>query len=88
MFSPRFASHLAKNSDRDMQTTLNHSISFDGVGLHSGRDVTMTLNPAPAGHGVTFQRLDIPDAAALCARYDLVEDTQLCTKLGLSLIHI
>lgn len=78
----RFASHLAKNSDRDMQTTLNQSISFTGIGLHSGRDVTMTLKPAPAGHGVTFQRQDIQNAEQLCARYDLVEDTQLCTKLG------
>ncbi|NCX92195.1 MAG: UDP-3-O-[3-hydroxymyristoyl] N-acetylglucosamine deacetylase, partial [Rhodobacteraceae bacterium] len=34
-----------------MQTTLESSITFSGIGLHSGRDVTLTLKPAPENHG-------------------------------------
>lgn len=40
------------------QRTIKHSISFEGVGLHTGASVRMTLLPAPADTGVVFLRTD------------------------------
>lgn len=55
------------------QTTIGHSVSCSGVGLHSGLPATLVLNPAPAGHGIVFRRSDVGGADAVVpARYDLV----------------
>lgn len=42
-----------------MQTTINHSLTFVGVGLHSGRPARLVLHPAAAGHGIVFRRTDV-----------------------------
>ena len=41
------------------QRTLRRSVSCSGIGLHSGRKVTLRLKPAPADHGIRFKRLDL-----------------------------
>lgn len=64
------------------QHTLHHAISAVGIGLHTGRSINMTIAPAPAGHGIVFQRTDLPQAAPLPARYDYVVETHLSTVLG------
>lgn len=63
------------------QTTLNESISFHGVGLHTGAKVTVTLCPAPENHGYKFQRTDLPDQPIIEADCDLVTDTSRGTTL-------
>lgn len=42
-----------------MQTTIHHSLSFAGIGLHSGRPARLVLHPAAAGHGIVFRRSDV-----------------------------
>ena len=65
-----------------MQTTLKTEIQLVGTGLHSGRPARLVLHPAPAGHGIVFRRSDVADADPLIpARYDLVSDTMLNTRL-------
>ncbi|MFW2588266.1 UDP-3-O-acyl-N-acetylglucosamine deacetylase [Sagittula sp. SSi028] len=65
-----------------MQATLCSSITFDGVGLHSGAAVRMTVHPAPANHGIWFHRTDVVDGdAKIAARWDLVEISPLCTQI-------
>jgi UDP-3-O-[3-hydroxymyristoyl] N-acetylglucosamine deacetylase len=65
-----------------VQTTLRTSVSFDGVGLHSGKPVRLTIRPAPADHGVVFRRTDIALGDRLVpALWDRVELSPLCTKL-------
>ncbi|OAG75900.1 UDP-3-O-[3-hydroxymyristoyl] N-acetylglucosamine deacetylase [Acetobacter malorum] len=64
-----------------VQHTLHHAISCVGIGLHTGARITLTLQPAPAGHGVVFKRSDL-NAALLPARFDYVVDTRLSTVLG------
>ncbi len=44
------------------QRTLSNSISCEGIGLHSGKPVRMTLKPAPIGTGVVFIRTDRENA--------------------------
>lgn len=65
------------------QTTLQHSVTCKGVALHSGANVSMTLHPAEADHGIVFRRSDVDSAAALVpARYDAVVDTMLGTTIA------
>lgn len=65
-----------------MQQTLKAPVSFDGVGLHSGAPARMTIRPASAEHGIWFRRTDIKLGDTLIpARWDVVEQTPLCTRL-------
>src|SRR5687767_2931119 len=41
------------------QRTLKRPTSCAGIGLHSGRKVTLSLKPAPAGYGIRFRRADL-----------------------------
>ena len=41
-----------------LQRTIKKNILCQGIGLHSGKPVKMTLRPAPAGAGVVFVRTD------------------------------
>lgn len=65
------------------QATLKTAISCTGVGLHSGKKVVMTLNPADENSGIVFKRTDIEGNGALIpATWDRVVDTTMCTVLG------
>lgn len=64
------------------QTTLAQSITFDGIGLHSGRDIRMTLRPAEAGRGIVFHRSEGSKTASIEAISANVVDTRLATVLG------
>jgi UDP-3-O-[3-hydroxymyristoyl] N-acetylglucosamine deacetylase len=41
------------------QRTVRRSITCAGIGLHSGRKVTLSLKPAPADFGIRFRRSDL-----------------------------
>jgi UDP-3-O-[3-hydroxymyristoyl] N-acetylglucosamine deacetylase/3-hydroxyacyl-[acyl-carrier-protein] dehydratase len=43
-----------------MQRTIKEEVSFQGVGLHTGNPVTMTLKPLGSNIGIVFQRVDLP----------------------------
>ncbi len=66
-----------------MQYTLAKAMVCEGISLHQGKHVTMTINPAPEGHGICFRRTDIENmpAAIIRADYRYVVDTRLCTVL-------
>ncbi len=56
---------------------------MNGIGLHSGKLVTLRLCPAPADHGIIFKRVDLEEGRNLIpATYDRVVDTRLCTVIG------
>lgn len=65
--------------DRAQRRTLKTAIGCVGVGLHSGRRVSLTLRPAAAGTGILFRRIDL--GIDIPARFDRVVDTRLCTAL-------
>ena len=66
-----------------MQNTLKNKVSIQGVGLHSGKDITLTLYPADVDAGITFIRSDITEKDNIIPAYwDNVVDTQLCTVIG------
>ncbi|MEM7497109.1 MAG: UDP-3-O-acyl-N-acetylglucosamine deacetylase [Pseudomonadota bacterium] len=65
-----------------MRFTLANTAVFRGVGLHSGRPVTAKVLPAMPGSGIVFERTDVAlGTGRVPARYDLVDDTRLCTRL-------
>lgn len=66
-------------TDRPGRRTLRTAIGCVGVGLHSGRRVSLTLRPAAAGTGILFRRTDL--GIDIPARFDRVVDTRLCTAL-------
>ena len=73
---------MVGRSRAQRQKTLGRTVAVAGIGLHSGKPVTMTLAPATADSGIRFQRSDLVGPAShLPARWDLVGDTQLCTAL-------
>jgi UDP-3-O-[3-hydroxymyristoyl] N-acetylglucosamine deacetylase len=60
--------------------TLRNAIDCCGIGLHSGRETRLVMNPAPAGHGIIFRRVDL--GIDIPAQHDCVSDTRLCTRLA------
>ena len=43
------------------QRTLKSAVEYRGVGLHSGKEVKVVIQPAEAGTGITFVRTDIDE---------------------------
>jgi UDP-3-O-[3-hydroxymyristoyl] N-acetylglucosamine deacetylase/3-hydroxyacyl-[acyl-carrier-protein] dehydratase len=66
----------------ERQHTLKGSVVVKGVGLHTGEPVTLTLRPAPVGHGYKFQRTDLAGEPIIEADADLVVSTARGTTLG------
>lgn len=63
-----------------MQNTLKSTVTFTGVGLHSGKPVRMTLRPASADYGIWFRRTDVLDRDPLVpAIWSAVTPSRLCT---------
>ncbi|HMX38969.1 MAG TPA: bifunctional UDP-3-O-[3-hydroxymyristoyl] N-acetylglucosamine deacetylase/3-hydroxyacyl-ACP dehydratase [Saprospiraceae bacterium] len=65
------------------QSTIQNPTSLQGVGLHTGKSVTLTFKPAPANHGFRFQRIDLPDQPVIPADVKLVFSTNRSTTLKL-----
>lgn len=64
------------------QKTVARPATCIGVGVHSGKPVTLTVKPAPPNHGIKFARTDLPDKPCVCARFNKVVDTSLATVIG------
>jgi UDP-3-O-[3-hydroxymyristoyl] N-acetylglucosamine deacetylase/3-hydroxyacyl-[acyl-carrier-protein] dehydratase len=65
----------------DKQHTIKQKVSVTGVGLHTGKKVTLTFNPAPENHWLKFQRTDVEGQPIIDADADLVVDTSRGTTL-------
>lgn len=66
-----------------MQHTISAEITINGVGLHSGAEVVLTIRPADTDSGIVFVRTDVTNRDNIVpARWDHVVDTRLCTVIG------
>ena len=63
------------------QKTIKHSVEFNGVGLHSGKKVFMTLFPAPPNTGIIFRRSDLNSNNLVYPNVFNVSSASYCTKL-------
>ena len=73
-----------KNENLNKQTTIQKEISLHGVGLHTGKEVTLTFKPASAGSGYAFKRMDLEGAPEIQANANFVTETQRGTTQELS----
>lgn len=65
-----------------MQKTIKSPVTFEGVGLHSGKPASVVVRPASANYGIWFRRTDILVGDAMIpARWDVVDRTPLCTRI-------
>jgi UDP-3-O-[3-hydroxymyristoyl] N-acetylglucosamine deacetylase len=65
-----------------MQRTLKNKVVFTGVGLHSGKEATITLRAAEAGTGIVFHRVDVAQPVSIEAVAANVVNTRLSTTIG------
>jgi UDP-3-O-[3-hydroxymyristoyl] N-acetylglucosamine deacetylase/3-hydroxyacyl-[acyl-carrier-protein] dehydratase len=63
------------------QKTIKTEISLKGVGLHTGKEVTITFKPAPVNNGFTFIRFDLEGQPVIEADANYVVNTQRGTNL-------
>ena len=69
-------------NNQELQHTIAKEVSYSGIGLHSGKDVLMTLKPAEANTGVTFIRTDLPGNPEIRALAENVSSTVKATTLS------
>lgn len=65
----------------EKQQTLAAAATFSGKGLHTGATVNLTIQPAPAGHGIKFCRTDLEGRPVIDAVADNVSQTSRSTLL-------
>ena len=64
-----------------LQKTLKRKVNFSGVGVHSGRAVSMSIEPAETDTGIIFERTDLEKNNVIKAVIENVIDSRLCTKI-------
>jgi len=64
------------------QTTLLNEVVVEGIGLHTGVNVTMKFVPTEADHGYVFKRIDLEDQPEIPALAEYVTDTSRGTSLS------
>ena len=66
----------------EYQNTIKKDFRLTGPGLHTGRTVTVTVNPAPENFGIAFRRTDRINIVTQAALADNVGETSRGTTLG------
>ena len=64
------------------QKTINKDITFNGVGVHSGVDVTMTVKPAKPNSGILFKRIDLKENNIIVPNIFNVSSADFCTTIS------
>ena len=64
------------------QKTVKNSISFNGVGLHNGKSVELTINPSDPNTGIVFKRLDLKENNLIYPNFKNVSNTSLNTTIS------
>ena len=64
------------------QKTLKKSVKFDGVGLHTGKKVSMTVHPSEPNTGIIFKRIDLNKNNLVIPSVFNVSNAVLCTTIS------
>ena len=64
------------------QKTLSKPISFNGIGLHSGKSVTLTVKPSEPNTGIVFKRIDLKNNNLIYPNFSNVTNTSLNTTIS------
>lgn len=65
----------------DLQKTLKEPVSLSGIGLHTGKEVTLTIKPAKENTGFVFVRTDLEGSPQVEADVNYVTTTERGTTL-------
>ena len=63
------------------QQTVSQPVQLNGIGLHSGKEISMTVFPAEANQGIQFIRVDLPDNPTVHANSFNVVETSRSTRI-------
>jgi len=63
------------------QKTLSKKVFFEGIGLHTGKKVSMTLLPSGPNTGITFKRVDLDNNNLVLPSVFNVSNATLCTTI-------
>jgi len=63
------------------QKTIKNILKFEGIGLHTGKKVELTLFPAQPNTGIIFKRSDLKNNNLICPSVFNVSSASYCTKL-------
>ena len=63
------------------QQTIKNSVSFEGIGLHSGKTCKVKLIPSDVDKGIIFKRTDLSERNVITANFNNVSSAKLCTTL-------
>ena len=63
------------------QKTIKNILKFEGIGLHSGKDVVMRLIPAQPNTGIIFKRSDLKINNIIYPNVFNVSSASYCTKI-------
>jgi UDP-3-O-[3-hydroxymyristoyl] N-acetylglucosamine deacetylase/3-hydroxyacyl-[acyl-carrier-protein] dehydratase len=64
------------------QRTIKSEVTISGIGLHTGKSVTLTLRPAPENHWFKFRRVDLEGQPIVSVDVDNVTDTSRGTTIS------
>ena len=64
------------------QKTVKQSISFSGVGLHSGQIVNVKIKPSDPNTGIVFKRVDVRNNNLILPNFSNVSNTSLNTTIS------
>ena len=63
------------------QKTIKEKIDLQGVGLHNGVEVNLTIKPSKPNTGIIFKRIDMNSNNIIHANFKNVVEPILCTKI-------
>ena len=63
------------------QKTIKDNTSFNGISLHSGLNVKVSIKPAPPNHGIVFKRIDLKSNNLVYPNFMNVTNTSLNTTV-------
>ncbi len=64
------------------QKTIKHTISFEGIALHSGRMVSMQIKPSQPNTGIVFKRTDLKNNNTVIPGIFNVSSAVFCTTIS------
>ncbi|MCK4235707.1 MAG: bifunctional UDP-3-O-[3-hydroxymyristoyl] N-acetylglucosamine deacetylase/3-hydroxyacyl-ACP dehydratase [Candidatus Krumholzibacteria bacterium] len=59
------------------QRTIKEPFTYEGTGLHTGKDVRTVFKPAPPDTGIKFRRVDLEPNVEIPARADFIHDGEI-----------
>ena len=64
------------------QKTINDTVNYQGIGLHSGKQVKLSLKPSEPDTGIVFKRVDIRTNNLVYPNFMNVSNTALNTTIS------